>query len=41
MAYCADYMAYCAERCLLPDGSFDRQRWSDYRREFETFVVED
>lgn len=35
------FMAYCAEDCLRPDGSFDRLRWQTYRREFETHVVED
>ncbi len=34
-------MAYCAEDCLRPDGTFDRLRWQTYRRDFETHVVED
>jgi protoporphyrinogen oxidase len=34
-------MAYCAEECLRPNGSFDRGRWREFRREFETHVVED
>jgi protoporphyrinogen oxidase len=34
-------MAYAAADCLRPDGSFDRDCWADYRREFETHVVED
>ena len=35
------FMAYCAEDCLRPDGTFDRLRWQTYRRDFETHVVED
>ena len=35
------FMAYCAEDCLRPDGTFDRLRWGTYRREFEAHVVED
>ena len=34
------YMAYAAARCFGPDG-FDARRWAEYRREFETHVVED
>lgn len=34
-------MALAACDCLGPDGSFDRARWSEYRLEFETHVVED
>ncbi|HXE57631.1 MAG TPA: FAD-dependent oxidoreductase [Gemmatimonadales bacterium] len=34
------YMAYCAADCL-GDGIFDQARWADYRRVFETHVVED
>jgi protoporphyrinogen oxidase len=34
-------MAHAACDCLRPDGSFDRARWSEYRLEFETHVVED
>jgi len=34
------YMAYCAADCLR-DGVFDEARWSAYRREFATHVVED
>jgi len=33
-------MAYAAADCLGPDG-FDHDRWADYRRVFETHVVED
>lgn len=33
-------MAYGAAECLGPDG-FDTGRWADYRRVFETHVVED
>jgi protoporphyrinogen oxidase len=35
------YMAYSAADCLRADGSFDRARWSDFRKIFETHVVED
>jgi protoporphyrinogen oxidase len=35
------YMAYCAAKCLRPDGRFDRVRWEDFRRIFATHVVED
>ncbi len=34
-------MAYGAVSCLTPDGGFDRVRWAELRREFETHVVED
>lgn len=34
-------MAYGAVDCLGADGAFDRRKWSSYRREFETHVVED
>lgn len=34
-------MAYAACDCLGQDGSFDRSRWSQYRLDFETHVVED
>ena len=34
-------MAQAACDCLRPDGTFDRARWSEYRLEFETHVVED
>ncbi len=33
-------MAYAAAACLKP-GGFDQARWADYRRVFETHVVED
>jgi protoporphyrinogen oxidase len=33
-------MAYAAAECLGPDG-FDRNRWHDHKRIFETHVVED
>jgi len=33
--------AYAAVDCLVPDGSLDRARWGEYRRKFETHVVED
>ncbi len=35
------YMAYAAVECFGPDGNFDLQRWQDFRRVFETHVVED
>lgn len=34
-------MAYGAVACLSANGTFDKHRWADYRREFETHVVED
>lgn len=34
------YMAYSAADCLI-DGRFDHERWAEYRRIFETHVVED
>ena len=34
-------MAYAAVACLSPDGTFDRARWAEHRKEFETHVVED
>jgi protoporphyrinogen oxidase len=34
-------MAYAAAACLGPDGKFDRARWMDHRKEFESHVVED
>jgi protoporphyrinogen oxidase len=33
--------AYAAADCLAPDGGLDRKRWAEYRRKFETHVVED
>ena len=35
------FMAYSAVDCINENGSFDKQRWQDYRRIFETHVVED
>lgn len=35
------YMAKAAAHCLRSDGSFDHTRWADYRKIFETHVVED
>jgi hypothetical protein len=35
------YMAYCAVDCLGKSGRFDVGRWRDYRRIFESHVVED
>ena len=34
-------MAYAAAACLSCDGKFDRARWAEHRKEFETHVVED
>jgi protoporphyrinogen oxidase len=34
------FMAYSAVDCLV-DGTFDRAKWSDYRKVFATHVVED
>jgi protoporphyrinogen oxidase len=35
------YMAFAAVECLGPDGGFDREKWSEFRKIFETHVVED
>jgi protoporphyrinogen oxidase len=35
------HMGYCAVDCLEDDGFFDRSKWEDCRRVFETHVVED
>jgi protoporphyrinogen oxidase len=35
------YMAYAAVDCFAADGTFDHVRWSEFRRVFETHVVED
>jgi protoporphyrinogen oxidase len=34
-------MAYAASECLSPGGELDRARWAEYRRQFESHVVED
>ena len=34
------YMAYCAVTCLSQDG-WDADKWTGYRKIFETHVVED
>ena len=34
-------MAHGAVDCLSADGRFDLAKWHDYRRVFETHVVED
>jgi protoporphyrinogen oxidase len=34
-------MAYAAVDCLGEQGGFDRSRWMDYRKTFESHVVED
>jgi hypothetical protein len=33
--------AYAANDCLDAGGDVDRQRWAQYRREFDAHVVED
>jgi protoporphyrinogen oxidase len=35
------YMAYSAVSCLDPSGRFNLDRWEEYRKVFETHVVED
>lgn len=35
------YMAYAAADCLGTDGAFDQERWQEFRRVFESHVVED
>lgn len=35
------YMAYSAVECLDESGHFDRARWQDFRRIFDSHVVED
>jgi protoporphyrinogen oxidase len=35
------FMSYCAVDCLGTDGSFAKARWQDYRKLFESHVVED
>ena len=35
------YMAYAAVDCLAADGTFDEEHWQEFRRVFETHVVED
>lgn len=35
------YMAYSAVECLNDDGSFNKSRWQEFRRIFESHVVED
>lgn len=35
------YMAFAAVECLGPDGGFDTERWREFRKIFETHVVED
>ena len=34
-------MAYAAVDCLEADGGFNRARWTEYRDEFRSHVVED
>jgi len=34
-------MAYAAAACLSDEGTLDRGRWREHRREFESHVVED
>jgi hypothetical protein len=40
-AHHALHMAYCAVDCLNAAGEFQWDRWSTYRQEFESHVVED
>jgi protoporphyrinogen oxidase len=35
------FMAYSAVDCLDANGAFDRERWLQFRRQFESHVVED
>lgn len=35
------YMAYAAADCLSENGNFDNKKWQDYRKIFESHVVED
>src|SRR5438874_791835 len=35
------YMAYAAAKCLNADGAFDWKQWQEFRKVFETHVVED
>ena len=35
------YHAYAAADCLDDEGRFDRARWGEHRKVFETHVVED
>ena len=35
------FMAYSAADCLSTDGNFDHARWAEFRKIFETHVVED
>lgn len=35
------YMAYSAVKCLDVNGRFDKEKWRDYRKVFETHVVVD
>ncbi len=34
-------MSYALDKCLRDDGTFDNQRWDQYRQEFQKHVVED
>jgi hypothetical protein len=34
-------MGYAASKCLDENGEFNRERWRQYRKEFESHVVED
>jgi hypothetical protein len=34
-------MAYALDRCIEDDGSFDQERWKEYKQEFQKHVVED
>jgi hypothetical protein len=34
-------MSYAAVKCFSSEGKFDHALWGEYRKEFETYVVED
>jgi protoporphyrinogen oxidase len=40
-AHHALYMAYCAVDCMQSEGTFQWDRWKQFRHEFESHVVED
>jgi protoporphyrinogen oxidase len=35
------FMGYAASKCLNEEGTFDHSRWEQYRKKFESHVVED
>ena len=34
-------VAYCASECVLPEGVFDWLKWKEFRKQFQTHIVED